>query len=59
MIVNYKRHRARFPHETTGDLFFADAQFEAYRQLGAHLVDTLLDTNSVCRSELEAVSGAP
>jgi hypothetical protein len=59
MIVNYKRHRARFPHETTGDLFFDDAQFEAYRQLGEHLVDTLLDTNSVCRSELEAVSGAP
>ena len=56
MIANYKRGSEPFPHETTADLFFDDAQFEAYRQLGEHMVDTMLDTSPVCRTELRAAS---
>ena len=35
-VINYKRRYANFPHETTGDQFFSEEQFEAYRNLGFH-----------------------
>jgi hypothetical protein len=35
-VMDYKRRRASFPHETTGDQFFTEEQFEAYRALGFH-----------------------
>ncbi|MBI3263663.1 MAG: hypothetical protein HYZ58_11015, partial [Acidobacteria bacterium] len=28
-----------FPHETTADQFFDDAQFESYRALGVHIAE--------------------
>lgn len=35
-IRAYKAKNASFPHETTGDQFFSEEQFEAYRALGFH-----------------------
>jgi hypothetical protein len=35
-VINYKARYAAFPHETTGDQFFSEEQFEAYRNLGFH-----------------------
>jgi len=35
-IQNYKRNHGSFPHETTGDQFFSEEQFEVYRALGFH-----------------------
>ncbi len=35
-IVQYKRRNAAFPHETTGDQFYDEAQWESYRRLGEH-----------------------
>ncbi len=35
-ILHYQRHNPSFPHETTGDQFFGEEQFEAYRALGFH-----------------------
>jgi hypothetical protein len=35
-IVDYKRRRPNFPHETTADQFFSEEQFEVYRALGFH-----------------------
>lgn len=35
-IVSYKRQHDDFPHESTGDQFFDEQQFEAYRELGYH-----------------------
>jgi hypothetical protein len=35
-VINYKTRYMRFPHETTGDQFFSEEQFEAYRNLGFH-----------------------
>ena len=37
--LDYKRRAPDFPHETTGDQFFTEEQFEAYRALGFHMVD--------------------
>lgn len=36
---NYQEAHASFPHETTADQFFDDAQFESYRALGNHLAE--------------------
>ena len=35
-VLNYAKDHKSFPHETTADQFFDDAQFEAYRALGEH-----------------------
>ena len=34
-VLNYRQQNADFPHQTTGDQFFDDDQFESYRALGA------------------------
>jgi patatin-like phospholipase len=41
-VLDYKRRYPQFPHETTGDQFFSEDQFEAYRALGFHIVDRAL-----------------
>src|SRR6185503_6729286 len=33
-VLDYKRENPHFPHQSTGDQFFDEAQFEAYRKLG-------------------------
>ncbi|MGV3660211.1 MAG: hypothetical protein ACO1TE_08495 [Prosthecobacter sp.] len=35
-IAQYKKMSPAFPHESTGDQFFSESQFESYRQLGQH-----------------------
>jgi hypothetical protein len=35
-IAQYAGRNSRFPHEATGDQFYDDAQWEAYRRLGEH-----------------------
>ncbi len=35
-ITQYKARNAAFPHETTGDQFYDEAQWESYRRLGEH-----------------------
>ena len=34
-ILNYRQDNPEFPHQTTGDQFFDDDQFESYRALGS------------------------
>jgi hypothetical protein len=36
-VLNYRSTSPAFPHETTADQFFDDAQFESYRSLGVHI----------------------
>jgi hypothetical protein len=38
-LINYKKRHRQFPHETTGDQFFTEEQFEVYRALGYHVVE--------------------
>jgi len=36
-VLQYGRSHAAFPHETTADQFFDEAQWESYRRLGEHV----------------------
>jgi predicted acylesterase/phospholipase RssA len=40
-IRDYARRHPTFPHETTGDQFFSEEQFEVYRALGFHCVNAI------------------
>lgn len=42
-VLDYKRRYPSFPHETTGDQFFSEEQFEAYRWLGFHMMSRILE----------------
>ena len=41
-MLDYKRRYPAFPHELTGDQFFGEEQFEAYRALGFHAMRGVL-----------------
>ena len=45
-VRDYARRNARFPHETTGDQFFSEEQFEVYRALGFHITHGFLSDAS-------------
>jgi len=36
-LLNYRSQHPAFPHQSTGDQFFAESQFESYRKLGFHV----------------------
>ena len=40
-VSDYRRENPTFPHQTTGDQFFDEAQFEAYRMLGECAAESL------------------
>lgn len=42
-VLNYWSDRPEFPHESTADQFFNDAQFESYRALGVHIAEHTFD----------------
>jgi hypothetical protein len=37
-VAEYRSRHAAFPHQSTGDQFFSESQFESYRRLGLHIV---------------------
>jgi hypothetical protein len=41
-VLQYQKLSETFPHESTGDQFFDEAQFESYRRLGEHIVHSAL-----------------
>ncbi|MCW5627163.1 MAG: hypothetical protein KIT73_20770, partial [Burkholderiales bacterium] len=41
-VLNYRATHPEFPHESTGDQWFDEAQFESYRKLGHHMTSKLL-----------------
>ena len=41
-VQSYRKLHPQFPHESTGDQWFSELQFESYRQLGFHIADTAL-----------------
>ena len=43
-VLDYQQRSPSFPHETTADQFFSEAQFEAYRALGEHMADELFQS---------------
>jgi hypothetical protein len=40
-VGNYGRASVDFPHESTSDQWFSEAQFESYRALGLHSLDVI------------------
>jgi hypothetical protein len=42
-VRNYATKHRQFPHETTGDQWFSEPQFESYRALGLHVVDNAFE----------------
>lgn len=42
-IYNYARTSLEFPHESTGDQWFSESQFESYRALGARTIDWIYE----------------
>lgn len=51
-VYNYAQTSQSFPHETTGDQWFSESQFESYRQLGywtlKHVTRDRDHFNSIC-----------
>jgi hypothetical protein len=45
-IVNYKKVNPDFPHESTADQMFSETQFESYRSLGFHMINSICDAGS-------------
>lgn len=43
-VTGYATAHSAFPHETTGDQFFDEAQWESYRRLGFFMMEELLST---------------
>src|SRR5262249_19337572 len=56
-VRDYARRYQRFPHETTGDQFFSEEQFEVYRALGFHMINAALSGDDNVRVQVEDVEG--
>ena len=41
-VISYERQHPDFPHESTGDQWFTESQFESYRKLGAVEMETIV-----------------
>jgi hypothetical protein len=54
-VLQYWKQHDDFPHESTGNQFFSESQFESYRNLGQHIATGCLgDVVSHFRAELAA-----
>ncbi|MGH7232206.1 MAG: hypothetical protein ACREJU_12720, partial [Nitrospiraceae bacterium] len=40
-VFNYAQTNPAFPHESTGDQWFSESQFESYRMLGSHIIQQI------------------
>jgi hypothetical protein len=57
-LKEYRARRPRFPHESTGDQFFNEAQFEAYRRLGYKMGRELVESQDA-QQHAEAYAPQP
>lgn len=59
-VLQYKAQHAAFPHESTGDQFFSESQFESYRALGDHIVEKAFARQKIParRGDLESLMQA-
>lgn len=55
-VEGYAAAHPAFPHETAGDQFFDEAQWESYRRLGFDMADLLIDRSGALRTRLPAIS---
>ena len=58
-VANYARTHATFPHESTTEQWFDEAQFESYRMLGLQTVTTCVRRRTVRECSRLVPRGAP
>jgi hypothetical protein len=50
-VLNYRRAHPDYPHQSTADQWFDEAQFESYRALGYHIAKSALaEAAAACRT---------
>jgi hypothetical protein len=59
LIRRYHDAHPEFPHQTTLDQFFDQEQFEAYRQLGVHVAESLFSAAVLNESLVDEPKPAP
>jgi hypothetical protein len=42
-VLQYRTRNTAFPHESTGDQFYDEAQWESYRRLGLHAAESIFE----------------
>jgi hypothetical protein len=48
-VLNYAAQYRAFPHQSTGDQWFDESQFESYRRLGYHVVEEIFEfRDTIC-----------
>ncbi len=52
-VLQYKDSHPTFPHETTGDQFYGEDQFESYRRLGQEVASSVFDQDGYARNIIE------
>jgi hypothetical protein len=57
-VLEYKESFPSFPHQSTGDQFFDEPQFESYRMLGSYIMDQLCGPNFAPRKLPEVIGRA-
>jgi hypothetical protein len=57
-ILEYKKSFPAFPHQSTGDQFFDEPQFESYRALGSHVMDELCGEGTAAMDVRDLVNNA-
>jgi hypothetical protein len=57
-VLEYRSRQPAFPHQTTGDQFFDESQFESYRRLGYHIAEEELHVSTLAMRYLEGVGKA-
>lgn len=55
-LIEYHKNHPAFPHESTLDQFFDEAQWESYRRLGQHIAEKLFGPASPLLEWMEAES---
>jgi hypothetical protein len=56
-LIEYHKNHAAFPHESTLDQFFDEAQWESYRKLGQHISEKILGFTDL-RSGARSIPGS-
>ena len=54
-IYNYAATNQMFPHESTGDQWFSESQFESYRMLGLHTIEWIYQQQGEMPEQVPAV----
>jgi len=48
-VLEYHKRHDEFPHETTGDQWFSESQFESYRRLGYHIAERAFPAGNLAK----------